>query len=97
MASVSLGRAAVDRRAATCFQREVFLLNDSILKSDIMPSDGGSVLSEGGSVRYEVVILTEGFNILSEGSITPPEVVGRRISGAWYLFWRRRHPFACEA
>ena len=46
-------------------------------KSDIMPSKGGSIHSEGGLVPYEVVILTGGFNILSEGGIMPSEVAGR--------------------
>ena len=46
-------------------------------KSDIMPSKGGSIHSEGGLVPYEVVILTGGFNILSEGGIMPSEVAGQ--------------------
>ena len=52
MVSVCLVRAAVDRRAATSFQREaLFLVNDMAhFESDIMPSKGDSILSEGGLV-----------------------------------------------
>ena len=32
-------------------------------ESDVMPSKGGSIISDGGLVPYEVVILTGGFNI----------------------------------
>ena len=98
MASVCLERAAVDRRAATSFQREtLFLVKDTAhFESDIMPSKGGSILSEGGLVPYEVVILTGRFNILSEGGIMPSEMAGQCISGARYLFGRWCHPFVCE-
>ena len=42
----------------------IFSVNDMAhFESDIMPSKGGSILSEGGLVSYEVVILTGGFNI----------------------------------
>ena len=61
--------------------------------SDVMPSKGGSILSEGGLVPYEVAISTGGFNILSEGDVIPSEVAGRCISGARYLFWRCIHLF----
>ena len=51
--------------------------NISHFESDMMPSKGSSIHSEGGLVSYEVVILTVGFNILSEGGIMPSEVAGQ--------------------
>ena len=89
VASVCLVRVAYDRSAATSFQEEAsFLLNDiAHFESDIMPSKGGSILSEGGLVPYDVVILTGGFNILLEGGIMPSEMAERRISGARHFFF----------
>ena len=55
------------------------------------------MFSEGGLVPYEAVILTGGFDILSEDGIMSAEVAGRRISGARYLFWRWCHLFVCGA
>ena len=78
MASACFERAAVERRAASGFQREFISVNDiAQFESDIMPSKGGSIHSEGGLVSYEVVILTGWFNLLSEGGIMPSEVAGR--------------------
>ena len=78
MASVCFERAAVERRAASGFQREFFSVNDiANFESDILPSKGSSIHSEGGFVPYEVVILTGGLNILSEGGIMPSEVAGQ--------------------
>ena len=69
-----LERAVVDRRAVTCFQIAVhfFSVNDMAhFESDIMPSKGVSMISEGGLVPYEIVILTGGSKIISEGGIVP--------------------------
>ena len=69
-----------------------FSANDmASLESDVMPSNGGSILSGGGLILYEVVILTEGAITFSEGDVIPSEF--RRIFGVRYLFWSLYHPF----
>ena len=80
MASVCLVRAAVDGRAATSFQREFFFTVNDIahFENDIMPSKGGSILSEGGLVPYEVV---------SEGIM----IRGRHIDRRAAAYFGRRH------
>ena len=45
-----------------------FSVNDiAQFESDIIPSKGGSIFSDGGLVPYEVVIFTGRFNIFSRG------------------------------
>ena len=70
-------------------------------ESDLTASKGGSRLSGGGLAPYEIVILTGGLNMFSEGRIMPSEdgragyfrstvfaleVVSPICCEAWY-FW----------
>ena len=63
-------------------------------EGDIMPSKGSSMLSEGGSVPYEVVVWTgEGSTYFQRTVSCLQRVAGRLILEARYLFWRWCHRF----